>query len=295
MKRRAPAIASLLFAFVALPAFDGHREEGAPAPALGLGDSVRSAATGMMSLYFNPAGMSQAMNYVAEGGYTRVRDTSQNALTVGAVDSRSNEMLAMGVGYTYLMDGDLPGTPSGKRSGHIVRLGASAGVRGDELGLFVGGTAHWRKIGLSTQDDPFKAWNFDLGLMMAWQGILRFGAVARNLASPSDAVARREMPRGVGGGMSVFYQSLLVAGDVEFDLDTRSEPRPVWSSGAEYFFAGTIPIRVGYQRNETTERQYVTFGIGAVVKTISVDASYALDLGEAERGRFAMGVRFYGL
>ncbi|MCA9523986.1 MAG: hypothetical protein KC609_23615, partial [Myxococcales bacterium] len=60
----------LVIAILALPISALAREDGAPTSALGMADAIRSNASGISGLYFNPAGMSQMFLYSLESGYT---------------------------------------------------------------------------------------------------------------------------------------------------------------------------------------------------------------------------------
>ncbi|MDP6945454.1 MAG: hypothetical protein QF464_15000, partial [Myxococcota bacterium] len=99
------------------------REEGAPASALGSADAVRATSTGTAGLYFNPAGMGLLNQYSVEAGYTYSGNLDAHAFGASAVDAKTNQALAMGVGYTFLV-----GEENGHgRDGHQVRGGLASG------------------------------------------------------------------------------------------------------------------------------------------------------------------------
>ena len=67
MSRILAFTAFLAIATLALPAT--AREDGAPARALGMGDAVRALGFGTSGLYYNPATMSQGVQYAIDAGY----------------------------------------------------------------------------------------------------------------------------------------------------------------------------------------------------------------------------------
>ena len=112
------------------------REEGANAISLAVGDAVRSSAVGPTALYFNPAAMHQFLQYAVETGYQFVNPTDGHVFTAAIVDSATNQMIAAGFSYSYIMGHEL-GTET-ERQGHILRGGLASGYRGKDFSAHLG-------------------------------------------------------------------------------------------------------------------------------------------------------------
>ena len=126
MRNGVALIALVITVFMSFDAF--ARQDGAPARALGMSDAVRALGFGTAGLYFNPAAMSQAVQYAIDTGYG-YRKLRHN-FHLSLVDSQTNPKLAA-MAYSYSrgrQDDSLTQT-------HDIRLALSSFIKGKNVFL----------------------------------------------------------------------------------------------------------------------------------------------------------------
>lgn len=280
------------------PALARAREDGAPAQAMGTADAVTSSATGSSALFSNPAGMSRLQQYVLTTGYAFSNALSGHAVTVGAVDSATNGVVAMGGTYTYLTSkvGGL------RRKGHDVRFGLSSGFRGQDFSLFVGVAGRYDAIvvgradtaGNAEHNDP-KFFTLDAGLILQVGQMFRLGFAAQNLL---DTKAVAEAPRRLRVGAGLQLDAFELTFDT--DIDLQSQPAgggkgPVlsYAAGAQYLIAQIVVARAGFRYDGLDQNKRLTLGAGYVSRTFGVDVGFAQSLDEGADTAFTLGVNVF--
>lgn len=266
-RRGLGALGGVLVILLAASPAHASREDGAPAAALGLADSVKASAVGASAIYFNPAGMSGARQFAVEAGYSFLDGMSGHSFGVAAVDSATNGSVAMGIGYSFITS-----APDGvDRDGHNVRGALSTGYRGDSWSLFVGVGARYLTLTQSTSDVEF--FTVDAGLILTVGTVLRIGVTGQNLI---DTKSIAEGPRKIGVGAAVNFDSLQLSVDADFDLMSKTdEVTNSFSFGAQYLIQNMIVARVGFAIDGLTERNRFAVGLAYVSERIGADIAYS--------------------
>jgi hypothetical protein len=247
------------------------REPGASAQALGLGDAVRASAIGPSALFFNPAGMARAMMYSIEIGYDYDNPVEGHAFHSSVVDSKMNEYIAAGLGYSYLFaeKGDFG------KEGHTIRFALASGYRSPTLSAFIGAGLRWSQFNRKYPTPDFEAVSADVGAVFDLFQMVQLGVVGHNLVKVDD---QSEMPISLGLGIAFNYQGLLLSFDTILDFGTRSDTTPIYAVGAEYFVMGLIAVRLGFEADDVVDRKSVTFGVGYVSQFWGLDISSKISI-----------------
>ena len=112
---------------------------------------------------------------------------------------------------------------------------------------------------------------------------LGLGITAHNIVKTD---LNRLTPLTVGAGLGYERSPLALAADVEIDLRRPDDPMYTYSAGAEYFLAGTYPVRLGFRHapfkrksGEWGEENLLTGGLGWLSGTggLSVGGFKSLD------------------
>ena len=274
--RRGFGKAMLATALVAITVNSGHaREDSAPAAALGLADSVRASASGATALYFNPAGMSGIRQYSVEAGYSFLDSLSGHAISVAAIDSATNNAVAMGLAYSYISS-----APGGmNRDGHNFRGGLSTGYRGESWGVFVGVGGRYLTLELgNTSLKDIEFFSIDAGLLFEVAEILRLGVVVQNLI---DTKAVGEAPRSIGVGAAISFDALQLSFDVDLDLQSRpDEVTTSYKVGLQYMIQNMIVARGGFMIDGLADKKRMGLGLSYVSALIGADLAYSRTLEE---------------
>ena len=275
----------LLFALLASPTASA-REEGANATSLGVSDAVRSTAVGTTALYFNPAAMHQFRQYAVETGYQFVSPYDGHVFSVGVVDSATNEMLAAGFSYSYLMGHELGNDI--ERTGHMIRGGLASGYRSQSISAHAG--VGIRYLDLTVGDEgTADGLTLDAGALIVLSNMFRLAVVGHNLIQTDLS----ETPRQLGLGASVLWYSLLISFDAVLDFETRETTEVQYNGGLEYAIGGQIPLRLGYQYDRLTDRQQVSGGIGYVSSVLAIDFGFSQSLHDETDNIFSLNTRVF--
>lgn len=275
---------TLLAIGTALPA--SAREEGSTAISIGVGDAVRSSAVGTTAVFFNPAGLHQFMQYTVATGYEFVHSLDGHVFSVAAADSSSNQALAMGVAYSYLTGHEL-GTDI-TRKGHLLRGAVASGYAGDGWAFHVGAGVRWLDLFIGDDGESSEV-TMDVGGLLVLKDLFRLAVVGQNLIETK----LQEAPRGIGIGASVLFENLLASFDTVLDFDTLDHTEAQYHVGLEYALGGRLPVRVGYQLDQVTERQSVSAGIGYVSQLMALDFGFQQDVEDKNDNTFSFNVRIF--
>lgn len=225
--------------------------------ALGMGNAVRGDPRSNSALILNPAGMSRDYVYAAEFGYHRANGAESNAGVLNVVDSRTQPNLAVGIAYGYeFVDKAAPVNDGG----HDVRVGFST-APSDRVSMGVG--LHYLRLNRKDPVEDFDAFTLDAGILMQLTKQINLGLVGHNLA-PTDDDA---YPTEVGGGVAITDRMFTLDVDVVVNITPPGEekPKPRIMAGAEFMVQETLPLRVGYERDQLQEVDFVTGGLGFIM------------------------------
>lgn len=291
MYRRSISLSLSLLSFVALMATAEAqqihaREEGASASALGVADAVRSTAVGASALFFNPAAMHQMLQYAIESGYQYHSPTAGHIFNASIVDSATNQMLAMGLAYSYVT-GEEQST-SLTRTGHMLRVGLATGYRTREFSIHAG--VGVRYLSLTIDDDASaEGFTLDTGILFTLNNMFRLAVVGHNLIETELS----ETPRRLGVGGSVLWRRFLVSFDSVLDFETLEDTEAQYNVGMEYSIGGRVPLRVGYQNDKIRGTQAITGGIGYVSRVVAMDFGFKQNLDDKRDNIFSLNVRAF--
>lgn len=277
-------ICALLFLFL-LGSAAQAREFGAGTQPLGMADAVRSHAAGPAALYFNPAGLARLMMYGIELGYDFENPFDGHGLHVGVGDGKTNQYVAAGVGYSFLLR-DFEGIES---QGHQLRIGLASGYRSPTFSALIGAGLTWKKQEFSPGRD-FDGISMDVGMMLDILQSVRIGVVGYNLIKHDEQAF---LPIQLGMGISFYYAGLTVGFDTVLDFLQRDEVTPIYSIGAEYFLMGMVGIRTGFEIDQLDEAKRLAFGLGYTSNFWGLDISYRQDVEDTDEIVVGVAVRFY--
>ncbi|HLV61007.1 MAG TPA: hypothetical protein VKY51_06340 [Fredinandcohnia sp.] len=236
---------------------------------LGMGNAFRAVGTSNEALYFNPAGVVVTRRYQVDGHYGFSPGDRMTLWNASIVDSKTANV-GVGIGYSHLsgMGGPL------ETSGSLVHFGL-----GVPLSSRVAMGVNFKYLGFSRPEDTNSV-TADAGLIVRPLPILSLGVVGYNLIDVASDLA----PMRVGGGISVGNDTLLrLSFDAVFALEEGDPLGTTYHAGAEYFFDGVLPIRIGAERREGEDRNFLTAGIGLVSPMAALEAGFAQGVGGGGR------------
>jgi hypothetical protein len=247
-------------------------------------------ATGTEALFLNPAAIAARKRYTVDTFYLsdrRPRLTGsarqQDDLGLAVVDSISTPVAA-GLGYVRSFKGLETGTLFRLALGGQLSQGLFAGVQGNYFDLR--GT-----------ERVASTFNADAGLLYQVTSRVSVGVAAYNLISNDH---RMLMPRSYGVGIAAGSDtSLQLVADWRVDLDRRksasggSKTSHRYGAGVEYLWSGAVPLRVGYQVDETLDTRWWAAGIGYVTSRLALDLGYRQSTTDARARTFELAVRVF--
>lgn len=248
------------------------------------------SATGTEALFLNPAAIAARKRYVLDTFYLSDRRPrlsgsarQQDAVGLAVVDSISTPVAA-GLGYVRAFKGVETGTLLRLALGGQLAQGLFAGVQGNYFDLRGG-------------ERVAATFNADAGLLYQLSSRVSLGGAAYNLLSNDH---RTLMPRSYGVGIAAGSDtSLQVVADWRIDLDRRkdssggSKTSHRYGVGGEYLWAGAVPLRVGYQVDETLDTRWWAAGVGYVTTRLAVDLGYRQSTKDARARTFELALRVF--
>ena len=285
LRRTAP-----LFAAVALAAIVPARADILDDPrALGMGTAVRGDPLANTALIYNPAGMSRSYVYAAEIEFFRAGPGDGNAVGINIVDSKTQPNLAVGAAYAYEFT-DSKTEP--KIDGHNARLGFSHAVLPNQV--FMGVGLHYLNVDRTAPLDDTKGFTVDAGALVSLTPAFHLGVVGQNLIDLQD----REQPRLAGGGIAYTGGRLTLDFDTMVDFTTQEKAQPVYAVGGELLLGESVPVRLGFERNQASGKSIFGGGLGFMTADEATGGSqfnlaFRQDLGDAKAYHFGVGLAFY--
>lgn len=294
MKSRLVAALGIMVALTLVPSTSSAqtREDGAPAMSLGVGDSVRASAVGTSALFFNPAGMPRLKQYAIEAGYSFLNALGGHSFGVSMVDSATNDGLAMGFQYNYVL-----GKRDGKdRDGHNIRGGLATGYATKDFAIYGGLGVRYTNLvvgagdnGENGQVDDIEFFTMDAGLVLTISDMFRLGVVGQNLI---DTKSLRDAPRTIGVGAALQVESFELGIDANLDIATDPEAVLVsWHFGAQYVIENLVAVRLGFVFDQGRNDKRIAAGASYVGKLIGVDLGFQQSLDNGDDTIFSLGVR----
>jgi hypothetical protein len=258
-----------------------------------LGGAVRAFGAGTAAMFYNPANLAAARDYVVEGTGQVWPEARRQSYGAAIADARINPNLAGGVAANYTwQDNDGLG-----RKALDVRVGLAVPVSDK---FFLGATGRYARalqsglgpLGRSfasggRRDDPLvDQFTFDAGLAIRPTDSIALGLLGTNLTVPGHGF----LPTTLGGGIGVgVMDALTLEGDALVDFTTYD--RSTWRAGAggEFVVADHFPLRLGYRFDEGQESHAIGGGAGyrdaqfgfdvAVRRTIAGEAATTVVFG----------------
>ncbi|MBP7160953.1 hypothetical protein KBB45_06785 [Myxococcota bacterium] len=303
MRNGVALIALVITVFMSFDAF--ARQDGAPARALGMSDAVRALGFGTAGLYFNPAAMSQAVQYAIDTGYGYRNWASRHNFHLSLVDSQTNPKLAGAMAYSYSrgkQDDSLTQT-------HDIRLALSSFVKGKNVFFAYGAGFRYMNVRVDNSKNSRLSLNkwaptLDVGLLLGINDIFYLGATGTNLIAMPVAKTRVSTergqayaPRAVGFGAGLVYSIVHFGVDIDLDLQSKEKPTVSPMVGLELTLARAIALRAGFVWDRVgdlkTDQKRVSAGLGYVSKWVGVDVGYAHDVTHAKNWVIESSIRVF--
>jgi hypothetical protein len=236
--------------------------------AIGVGESLRAAASGSLATTLNPAGLVTSRAYVLEGSYGYRPTDKAHIQAVSICDSVTSRVGAC-LYYRHLS-----ADPSEEGDRRLHEAGITLAV---PLGpsLSFGITNKYVSYAETVMeavpvDASKKGLLLDAGLLFRVIPPVSVAVVGYNLMGADDA----RYSRAVGGGVAfTATPKLLFAADGRYDFASESGR---YGGGVEYVLAGAegaqgLPLRAGYVYDSEHGGSYVTAGAGLMTPRVALD------------------------
>jgi hypothetical protein len=243
----------------------------------GMGLAYTGVATGASAIFHNPGGIASRMMYQVEGTYEY--NPAGSVLNASIVDSKTNPDIAAGVSYSYFFGrGDYSNS-----SGHSARLAVALPVLPERISVGLAG----RYLNVHVEDvQVVHTVTVDAGILFRATDRIQIGVAGQNLVDVCDRddLCGSVAPTTIAGGLSFGDESsFMLAADGGIDLTSDPEEvQPFFEVGAEYFAGGTVPIRLGFQRQQFSDQNFLTGGLGVRLQTAGLDGGFRMDLNDTD-------------
>ena len=247
--------------------------------AMGMGGTLRAAATGPAGPLLNPAGMSLGRQYVISALYQFRASDSASQVHVSVVDSVTAKMAA-GLYYSFVHA--TPEQSLALGSGDTFKLEEK--LKTHEVGLSlsyplgkiatIGFTSKYvNHSGELPEDAPedvttadVSRFTMDVGGIARLGNSIYLGVVGYNLIAVGDI----SFPRSLGMGLAFRSASFMAEFDtvLDFSSDPDDEVKPSYHGGIELALAKKYAVRTGVMHDTLRAATYVTGGFGLRSKTI---------------------------
>lgn len=247
-------------------------------------------ASGSEALFSNPAALAARKRYVVDTFYLTDRrphlsgDATHQDYFGGAAADSATTAVAAGFGYTRAM--------KGVETGNLLRLALAAQLG---KGLSVGVQGNY--YDLQGAEDVSSALNLDVGLFLQVSPKVSLGAAGYNLL---ESEHQSLLPRGWAAGFAAGSDtSLQLVGEWRLDLDrARSadggqKATNRYALGVEYLFANAVPVRAGFQVDETLDTNWWSAGAGYVTQRFAVDLAFRQSTTDPTARTYALAIRVF--
>jgi hypothetical protein len=222
-------------------------------------------ASGNEGIYVNPAALAARKRYSIDASTLidrRGADTVGQFFGSSVVDSQSAPVTAA---ISYLR------AQKGPYTGNIFHLALGGPVMER---LYVGATVKYLSLKGPVQNvDDVTAATVDAGLFWQVADYVSLGAVGYNLVPiGNDAVGPRAVGAGIGVGSD---ESIQVTADWRADFDRTGKTTNRYGVGAEWLLLHLVPLRAGFQKDETLDTQWWSAGAGFVSRSgLALEVGY---------------------
>jgi hypothetical protein len=285
------SLAALAFGAFAPSAYaQGQTFEGARL--LGLAESQRALTTQNDSIYLNPAGLALGSIYSAELGYLDDFKGTDRRFNASIIDSQAGP-IAGGLAYTYSRLRPAGFTTVEDRLRYH-RFDVSLATRVAESAS-IGLTARYlifdRYLGdTKLEGAGYNIFTIDAGIQWRIVQGLSLGVSGYNLTNSK----RPEIPISWGAGLGYQLGTFSIEGDVRYNAQ---KGKALYSLGAGYVIADTVPLRAGVSYDLLTESFAISGGLGFILDRFSIDLGFRQRLsgdtpaGEEQPRLFAVCLR----
>jgi hypothetical protein len=247
-------------------------------------------ANGSEALFSNPAALAARKRYVVDTFFLTDRrpgldgSAERQDYFGGAAADSATTGVAAGFGYTRAMKGVETGTLLRLALATQLTRGLSVGVQGNYFDL----------RGVERID---KSFNLDAGLFLQVSPQVSVGAAGYNLLHNEH---RGVLPRAWAAGFALGSDtSFQVVGEYRVEVDraraadgsAKSTNR--YAVGAEYLFANAVPVRAGFERDETLDTSWWSAGAGYVTQRFVVDLGFRQSTTDPTARTYAVALRVF--
>ena len=281
----------------------GRANELSTPRSVGMGGSLRAAATGASGIFLNPAGIALLRGYVVEAFYDFHIQKNGHVAHTSVVDSMASKWIAAGLYYNLnIMRPDV--FERGRQKEVALKLdGHETGiVLAVPLGsrLSIGTTVKYvyykARVEMPAEDgdgnvdvtvDKINNIGVDVGMVVRVFEGFTIGVTGMNLVPQNSIRAPMLMGMGVAYGYKTYF---MAAFDVQLDFTSKEKAVTDIFGGAEVFLGGKYAIRTGVMHLGLTKATSMTMGFGYVSTKAGVDVFLVqqVDGGRETRVGFAM-------
>lgn len=238
------------------------------------------------ALFNNPAGMSMAYAYAAEGQYIRLAERKLNLFGLNVVDSKTQPNLAVGMAYGYGFTDESADFDIKTQDGRLAFSTAFI----DKLVLGGLGLRYVREsVGTGEAATVYDGLTLDAGFLLNVQDRFSLGLVGQNLMK-FDGLNRR-----LGGGMALRSRSFVIDADLLVDFDAvEDEKTLIYRFGAEVLAGDSVPLRAGFEGHQHTDEKWMSFGTGFMEKhgnrASQINVSYRQNIERSDDNALSISV-----
>lgn len=237
-----------------------------------MGGAYRAQGMGTEAVLGNPAAIALFKMYRME--LSGAWDTAGKDAFVGVslMDAKTSD-LAAGIDYHLLTLRN----GAGRTTAHFSTLALALPLT---PGVLVGGSVNYLRMFAPRSTNASTA---NAGVLLRFSEAFTLGFSAHNLIDTRTPELTRYYSVHTGFLAGLFSLAL----DVRADFETAEEALFTYSAGAEYLLGQSIPVRVGYTRDDLRDTSQLGVGLGLLTQEGGgMDLSYRHDFGgNGERGR----------
>lgn len=257
--------------------------EGQPMRAVGLAGAVDAISMGTTGLYYNPAGIQMISQYAINAGYAFSGGAKAHTMRVSLVDSKTNSMVAGGVGYSFTYCYDNPN----QTMTHTFK-GALAGKFGNKkyqgaVGIIF--DYHHQNFGGNSGANS--GLTFVAGTQLTISGIFHSAVVVRNIRRLG-----KNTPRRMEIGTGVTYKFVNIDTDIIFDFDSKPSTTTSFAFSSEFVTHG-FAIRAGFNMDRVMGAKMIGAGLGYASKWVGFDVGYNHDLSHRSNWFVGLDIAVY--
>ena len=244
----------------------------------GLGSAIHGNIGSNDTLRDNPASIAFSKNYGIEGLYINSATDQATILDVSVVDSKTSH-LAGGFAYS--------------------KISEQNNLKRDMFYLCVA-ERYWQKTALSLggkyvkttiDKETISFYDFDLGLLMAFNNYLGLGLVWKNIRKKDETFAPQEVSLGLQGAWTYFYPTFTVSKLTKTGFSKLNAL--IYAMGLEVTARNKIFARGGYNIDTMTDIKKYSLGVGWNAPKISFSYAFERALKKASLYQHLASIRLY--